>query len=152
MMHPKAPSQIQDESKNVKQQNRLELRAHSQFLALEGVEGRVEAPRLDQEEGQAIHLLELASNQLTSWLVHIMEHPWCQDKPRATLDSLDSPRPELGGRHHLPPYSILYGTPWGPHPNGLLSQDSQVGVPKLSWFGLPRLWAFITSCLYLRLG
>ncbi len=27
-----------------------------------------------------------------------------------------------------------------------------MGVPKLSWFGLPRLWAFITSCLYLRLG
>jgi hypothetical protein len=46
--------------------------------------------------------------------------------------SLDSPRPRLGGSHHLPPYSILCTTPRGPHPNGLLSRDSQVGVPKLS--------------------
>ncbi len=75
---------------------------------------------------------------------------WCWDKPRATLDSLDSPRPELGGSHHLPPYSILYVAPPRPHPSGSLSQDSQSGVPKLSRFGLPRLWAIITSRLNFR--
>jgi hypothetical protein len=31
------------------------------------------------------------------------------------------------------------------HPNGSFSRDSQGGVPKLSRFGLPGLWAFITS-------
>jgi len=33
-------------------------------------------------------------------------------------DTQDSPRPRLGGSHHLPPYSILCTSPRGPHPNG----------------------------------
>jgi hypothetical protein len=45
------------------------------------------------------------------------------------------------GGHHLPPYSILCTFPWGPHPNGFLSWDSQVGVPKLPKLGLPQLWS-----------
>jgi hypothetical protein len=44
----------------------------------------------------------------------------------------DSPRPGLGGSHHLPPYSILWTSPRGPHPNGF-------SLP-----GLPRLWSRIT--------
>jgi hypothetical protein len=59
------------------------------------------------------------------------------------IDSLDSPRPELGGNHHPPPYSILYVAPPHPHPNGFYSWDSQGGVPKLSRFGLTRLWELI---------
>ncbi len=77
---------------------------------------------------------------------------WCWDKPRATLDSLDSPRPGLGGSHHLPPYSILCSSVRRLHPNDTFSRDSQGGVPKLSWFGLPGLWASITSCSDLGLG
>jgi len=61
------------------------------------------------------------------------------------LDSFDSPRPGLKGSHHLPPYSILYSSPSHLHPNGSFSQDSQSGIPKLSRFGLPRLWTLITS-------
>ncbi len=68
-----------------------------------------------------------------------------------TLDSLDSPRPELRGSHHLPPYSILCASPRHPHPNGFLFRDSQGGVPKLSRFGLPGLWTIITLCLNLWL-
>jgi hypothetical protein len=60
-------------------------------------------------------------------------------------DSLDSPRPGLGGNHHLPPYSILCSSARRLHPNGSFSRDSQIGVSKLSQFGLPGLWAFITS-------
>ncbi len=67
-------------------------------------------------------------------------------------DSLDSPRPGLGGSHHLTPYSILCITPSHLHPNGTFFRDSQSGVLKLSGFGLPGLWAFITSCSNLRLG
>jgi len=59
-------------------------------------------------------------------------------------NSQDSPWPKLGGSHHLPPYSILCGCPRGPHPNGFLSRDSQVGVPKLPRLGLPQLWGTIT--------
>jgi len=68
---------------------------------------------------------------------------WCWDKPQATLDSLDSPRPKFEGSHHLPPYSILYVTPQEPHPNGSFSRDSQGGVPKLSRVGLLGLWTLV---------
>jgi hypothetical protein len=65
---------------------------------------------------------------------------------RATgnTDTQDSPRPGLGGSHHLPPYSILCGWPWRLHPNGYFSQDSRVGVPKSRQMGLPGLWSPIT--------
>ncbi len=59
-------------------------------------------------------------------------------------DTQDSPRPGLGGSHHLPPYSILYSSPWRLHPNGYFSRDSRVGVPKSRQLGLPRLWSPIT--------
>jgi hypothetical protein len=75
---------------------------------------------------------------------------------RATgkTDTQDSPRPGLGGSHHLPPHSILCTSPRGPHPNGFLSRDSQVGILRLPRLGLLRLWGAITLCadLWLRLG
>ncbi len=77
---------------------------------------------------------------------------WCWDKPRVTLDSLDSPRPELGESHHLPPYSILCSSPPHLYPNGSCSRDSQSGVPKLSRFGLSGLWVLITFRPKLGLG
>jgi hypothetical protein len=58
----------------------------------------------------------------------------------------------IGGSHHLPPYSILCISLPHLHPNDTFSQDSQSGVPKLSRFRLPGLWAFITSRSDLRLG
>jgi hypothetical protein len=68
------------------------------------------------------------------------------------MDSLDSSQPGLGGSHHLPPYSIFCVSPRHLHPNGFLSRDSQRGVPKLSWFGLPSLCGLITLCSDLGLG
>jgi hypothetical protein len=65
-------------------------------------------------------------------------------------DTQDSPQPGLGGSHHLPPYSILCASPRGPHPNGFLSRDSQVGVSKLPQLGFLRLWGHIPSCADLR--
>ncbi len=69
-----------------------------------------------------------------------MEHFWCQDKPWANSDSQDSSRPKLGRIHHLPFYCIFCASSQDPHPNGILSLDSQVGVPKFSQLGLLRLW------------
>ncbi len=65
---------------------------------------------------------------------------------RATgnMDTQDSPRPGLGGSHHLPPYSKLCSSPRRLHPNGYFSRDSRVGVPKSRQMGLPRLWSPIT--------
>ncbi len=75
---------------------------------------------------------------------------------RATgnTDTQDSPRPGLGGSHHLPPYSILCTSPRDPHPNGFLSRDSQVGVPKSPRLRLLRLWEAITlrADLWLQWG
>ncbi len=65
-------------------------------------------------------------------------------------DSQDSPRPGLGGSHHLPPYSIFYASPRGPHPNGFLFWDFEVGVPKLPRLGLLQLWGAITLRADLR--
>ncbi len=67
------------------------------------------------------------------------------------FDTLDSPRPKLGGSHHLPPYSILYSSPRRLHPNGSFSQDSQGGVPKLSQVGFPGLWELISPDCKIRL-
>ncbi len=65
---------------------------------------------------------------------------------RATgnTDTQDSPQPGLGGSHHLPHYNILCDSPRRPHPNGFLSRDSRVGVPKSRQLGLSRLWSPIT--------
>jgi len=68
------------------------------------------------------------------------------------LDSLNSPRPGLGGSHHLPPYSIFCVSPPHLHPNGTFSRDPWNGVSKLSRFRLPGLWFFITFRFNLRLG
>ncbi len=61
---------------------------------------------------------------------------------RATSNSnsQDSPRPGLGGSHHLPPYSILCASPWGPHPNGILPK---LGLLQL-WQSRGQLWGPIT--------
>jgi hypothetical protein len=48
------------------------------------------------------------------------------------------------GSHHLPPYSIIYASPRGSHPNGILATDSQMGVTKFPHSGLLQLWRPIT--------
>jgi hypothetical protein len=58
--------------------------------------------------------------------------------------------PDLGEGTTFP--LIIYSVPpWGPHPNGILSQDSQVGVPKFLEMGLPQLCGPITLCANLQL-
>jgi hypothetical protein len=44
------------------------------------------------------------------------------------------------GGHHLPPYNIFCASPHGPHPNGILSRNSQMGVPKFPKLEVPQLW------------
>jgi hypothetical protein len=58
------------------------------------------------------------------------------------------------GSHHLPPYNIFYSSPWGPHLNGFLSWDSQVGISKFPQLGILWFWGLITSHadLWLRWG
>jgi len=135
-----------------KDENIRRRRSWARFLVRStlGVEGRVGTP------GWGLRILISKSithtdlHKLNNKLVSAQfEHLWCTDKPRANInsqDSQDSPRPKLGGSHHLPPYIILCAWPQGQHPNVVLSQDSQMGVLKRPKLGLLQLWKPITLC------
>ncbi len=49
----------------------------------------------------------------------------------------DTPRPGLGGSHHLPPYSILCDSPGSPHPNGFSLPGLPRGSPEIPPTGTP---------------
>jgi hypothetical protein len=102
------------------------------FQHYKGVEGRARSPGIKLERRTSRSSLILHPKQITKWLVYIREHPWVLGKSHGHFGPQDTPRPGLGGSHHLPPYSILCATFRGLHPNGSFSRDSQVGVPKLS--------------------
>ncbi len=61
--------------------------------------------------------------------------------------------PDLGETTTFP-FIVYFVPPRGPHPNGILSRDSQMGVSKLLKLGFQRLWGPITSCanFWLRWG
>ncbi len=117
-----------------------------------GEKGVLKAPILDQEKGNFIQLLSLASKPTNLLVSSHSESLWVLGQTTSNMDSLDSPRPEPRGSHRLPPYIILCICPWHLHPNDFLSQDSQGGVPKLFRFELSQLWKLITPILNLRLG
>jgi len=50
----------------------------------------------------------------------------------------------LNGTKHTPKSKLTHHGPDLGEATDLLSQDSQVGVPKLSRLGLPQLWGAIT--------
>jgi hypothetical protein len=90
------------------------VRARSMAHNTLGVEGHVGA--------LGWGLGRLTSKSITHTVLHKpnnklvnaqLEHLWCTDEPQANTNSQDSPWLELGGSHHLPPYSILCAWPWG---------------------------------------
>jgi hypothetical protein len=91
-----------------------------------------------------LHSLRRACTQPTQSGECIVGTPLVLGRATSNTDTQDSPRPRLGGSHHLPPYSILCSSPPRLHPNGYFSRDSRMGVPKLRQMGLPRLWSPIT--------
>ncbi len=80
-----------------------------------------------------LHSLTRACTQPTQGGQCIVRAPLVLGRTTGNMDTQDSPRPGLGGSHHLPPYSILCSSRRRLHPNGSFSQDSRNGVPKLSW-------------------
>jgi hypothetical protein len=75
----------------------------------------------------------------TKWLVH----SWSTFGARTSHGQHGHTRlttARTWGSYHLPPYSILWTSPRGPHPNGF----SIPGVPKSRQPGLPGLWSPIT--------
>ncbi len=101
-----------------------------------------------------LHSLTRACTQLTQSDQCIIRAPLVLRRTTSNTDTLDSPWPELGGSHHLPPYNILCGWPWSLHPNGFSLRGSRMGIPKLRQLGLQQLWNPITlrADLGLRCG
>ncbi len=117
-----------------------------------GVEGHGRAPGWGLGRLISNSITHLDLHKSNNMLVSVqLEHFWCTDKPQTNTISQDSPRPRLGGNHHLPPYSIFCAWPRDQHPNVILSRDCQVGVSKFPKLGLPQLWRPITLCANLRL-
>jgi hypothetical protein len=52
-------------------------------------------------------------------------------------DTQDSPRPGLGGSHHLPLYNILWASSRGPHPNDFSLPGLPRGSPEISLTRIP---------------
>ncbi len=94
----------------------------------------------------------LHQNQPTSWLVHIRSTFGVGTSHGQPWTRLIHNGPNLGEATTFPHmvYSALFRHTY--IRMVLFSRDSKNGVPKLSQFGLPGLWTFITSCLDLRLG
>jgi hypothetical protein len=65
-------------------------------------------------------------------------------------DTQNSPRLELGGSHHLPPYSILCGWHWAYIQMVFLSRESRMGVLKSHQRELSQLWSPINLRIDLR--
>jgi hypothetical protein len=84
-----------------------------------------------------------------SWLEIILHAFGVGTSHGLTWTHLTHHGPDSGEATTFPLYSILCSSTRRLHPNGSFSRDSEGGVPKLSRFGLPRLWASITSRLKL---
>ncbi len=91
--------------------------------------------------GSIIHTdLHKPNNKLVSAQ---LEHFWCTNEPWANTNSQYSPWLELGGTHHLPPYSILCAQPRGQHPNVILSLDSHLRLLKVRTFVILKAHNFV---------
>jgi hypothetical protein len=55
----------------------------------------------------------------------------------SNTDTQNSPRLGLGGSHHLPLYSILCTSQWGPHPNDFSLPGLSSGSLEIRLVGTP---------------
>jgi hypothetical protein len=133
-------------------QKELGLGATPDFQHWRGWEGHARSLGIRLGRRTIIYLHDPTSKTNHKWVSSHSGTHSVLGQAMGNLDSLDSPRPGLGGNHHLPPYSILCSFSPKLHPNGILPRDSQSWVPKLSQFTLLGLWASITSYSDLWLG
>ncbi len=79
-----------------------------------------------------LHSLTQACTQPTQGGQCIVGTPLVLGRATGNTDTQDSPRPGLGGSHHLPPYSILCTSPRGLHPNGFSLSGLPSGSPEIA--------------------
>ncbi len=78
-----------------------------------------------------LHLLTRACTQPTQGGQCIVRAPLVLGRATIDTDTQDSPRPGLGGSHHLPPYNIFCGWPWSLHPNDFSLPRLPSGSPEI---------------------
>ncbi len=111
---------------------KLGLRARSRLPTLERGRGSCWESRDQTRKWDQLSLCESASKNQPHEVSLTFGTPLGVGTSHGHLNTQDSPWPELGGSHHLPPYSILCNSRWRLHPNGTNSWDSRNGVLKLS--------------------
>ncbi len=84
-----------------------------------------------------LHSLTQACTQPTQSGQCIVGAPLVLGRATGNMDTQDSPRPELGGSHHLPPYSILCTFPRSLHPNGFSLSGLLNGSLEIAPMGTP---------------
>ncbi len=94
----------------------------------------------------------MTTQNQTSWLVHSWNIFGVRTNHEQTRIHKNHHDPNLGEATTFTPYNILYASPQSAHPNGILFQDSQVGVLKLPKLGFPQLWNPITCVLDVQMG
>jgi hypothetical protein len=97
-----------------------------------GVEGWVGSPGIRLGRRFSRSSTNLHQNKPPTWLVHILGHSWVLGQATGTFNHKTHHGPDSGVSHNFTPYSILCGSPWHSCPNVTFSQDSHLGVPKLS--------------------
>ncbi len=112
------------------------LQGAPDFQHYKGVEGRARSPRIRLGRGTRRSSLNLHPRTNHKRVSSHSGTPLGVRTSHGHFDTQDSPRPGLGGCHHLPPYSILCNAPRGLHANGsffpgLPSWSPEI-VPKLS--------------------
>ncbi len=127
------------------------MKATPDFQHYNEVKGRARSPKIRLGRGIRCISLESASKTNHKRGSSHSGTPLSVGTSHEHFDTFDSPRPGLGGSHHLPPYSILCNFSRKLHPNDSFSQDSQGGVPKLSRVGVPGLWELISPNCKVRL-
>jgi hypothetical protein len=91
------------------------------FQHYRGVEGHARSPGIRLGRGTSRSSLNLHPKTNHTGLVSHFETPLGVGTSHGHFGPQDSPRPGLGGSHHLPPYSILCNAPPRLHPNGSFS-------------------------------
>jgi hypothetical protein len=115
----------------------IELGGAPDFQHYKRVEGRARSPGIRLGRGTRLSSLNLHPKPTTKRVSSHSGTPLGVGTSHGHFDTQDSPRPGLGGSHHLPPYSILCATSRRLHPNdslffpGLPSWSPEI-VPKLS--------------------
>ncbi len=125
----------------LKWKHRKSKRVRSRSLACntQRIEGCARVSGWEQKEFTSFnHSPEPAKTQHEAVSAQL-EHFWCQDESRATSNSQNSPWPELGGNHHLPPLQYTLQLLTGATSKWFFVRGLPNGDPEIPTIGIPAI-------------